>query len=441
MKKYFFVIFLFIFFFLLPTPGRGYESKEALNETIDVDFRYAYKLYNSNEQVEYNQMFNVVDSLFASNKSKLTFRNLSRFKDVDKVVVTLKGNAMTSFKLKLTYYNDDKDSNTMTIPKGSRRGVFEIPKGTYSMMEFVFINDFGFGLYPVEKIELLSTDGSSYTNEDVGIYVKSNSPSISLYSFDNGKTYRGLDYQYFESNTSGNIVIKNSCNFKSLPKEFKITGIDKQIPECSIKVTGKNSKKEITSDKWVNEGLNYSFNLISSGFSKADIYYCQDTDNTCIPETKFNGKLITKYNVINGSYYVRYRAVSNSMAMSEIYSYNAKVDSNPSEIDIKVYDDYKQIESNVWSSTDVVFSFMKTKGASKPKIYYCKDLDNTCIPNEEVKESLIINRYKHIRGIYYIRYYSVNEAGIVSDINSFTIKVDDSKKMCDIKKLKQISVN
>ena len=432
MKKYKILTFLFIFFLIIPKVN-AYTKKEALNETIKFDYRYAYNILNSNEQTEYINLINF-DKYFITNKeSKIIYRDLSRYNDVDMILFTFKEQLRKNTTIKITCINDDKYTSSISVSKGINNVYMVIPRSAYNTIEINISSDEE-EIYLIDKIELLSHDGNSYTNQDVGIYVFPEDIDIPYYSFDNGSNYILSNVMYFSNNTEGKIVIKNSCWFKSLPKDFKITGIDKEKPNCSIKVTGKNSKKEIKKEDWINEGLNYSFNLLSSGFSKADIYYCQDTNNTCIPETKYNNKEITKYNIINGEYYIRYRAVSNSKAMSKIYSYKAKVDSKPSEVVVKAYSNGKQIENNRWVNNNVTFEFEKIKGPSKTKIYYCKDIDNTCIPDTLIEENTIVDTYKYSRGIYYIRYYSINETNYKSDINTFIIKVDDSKYYCESKK-------
>ena len=435
MKKYVLLSFFIIFFLLFNPNVYASEKREAVNETIEFYYRYSYKIYNSNEYTEYTNSTIFLDILYVEKNNLITYRNLSRFKDVDKISISFKEPLDQDIEIKGLLISDNKNKIDIKIFKNTKQVTIDIPKDTYSSIELNFASDDYPRVFQISNIELLTPHGDIYTNENVGVYIFTDEPNIEYYSFDNGKTYDNFYYNYYDKNSEGELIIKNTCWFKSLPKKFKITGIDKEIPKLEIKATKKDSKKQATSGMWSSEGINYSFNLISSGFSKADIYYCQDTSNTCIPETKYNNKIITKYNILNGSYFIRYRAVSNSMAMSKIYSFNAKVDSNPSIIEVKAISNDKVINNNEWSNKDVIFSFVKTKGASSPAIYYCIDNDNKCIPNEVIKENQIVDKYKQLRGIYYIRYYSINEASIKSSINSYTIKVDDSNKTCISKRV------
>ncbi len=103
---------------------------------------------------------------------------------------------------------------------------------------------------------------------------------------------------------------------------------DYVIPAVSIVATKKVSGDEVPGGTWSNEGLNYRLSLISSGTSGATIYYCTDTNNTCIPTslTTANNAVITEMNNMTGIYYVRYRAVSGTGNTSVIGSFEAKVD-------------------------------------------------------------------------------------------------------------------
>ncbi len=97
---------------------------------------------------------------------------------------------------------------------------------------------------------------------------------------------------------------------------------------ATISATKKTAGTAVASDTWSNEGLNY----ILSAPAGATIYYCKDTNNTCSPgTTTTSGSSITSYNTVTGTYYIRYKTISNGVS-SSVRSYIAKVDITPPTI-------------------------------------------------------------------------------------------------------------
>ena len=103
--------------------------------------------------------------------------------------------------------------------------------------------------------------------------------------------------------------------------------VDKTKPEAVIRATKKDSGFQVASKQWSNEGLNFLFVNKKIAPSGTTIYYCQDTTNTCEPNIQVRPTdTITTYNNIEGIYYIRYKAESNTGLTSGIESYEARVD-------------------------------------------------------------------------------------------------------------------
>lgn len=400
---------------------------KVVKEDVDFDYRYAYPIFNSNESYDFNNIIEFGDFLITDNNSSIVFRGLNRYVDVDKVLLRFKEESAYNFDLELTYSNEKSNTVSVNVPKGSKEVLVDIPKGNYSNLELSFISNSIVTAYQIGSIELLSTNGSILTNQDVCVYVlsKETSTKINRYSLDGGKSFNVGNKITFDNNSSGEIIVKDVYGFVSKPKSLRISGIDKEIPEGSITVTKRNSNQVVKSGEWSNEGLNFNFNIQKTGFSGAEIYYCQDVNNTCIPETRYNNKLITKFNIINGSYYIRYRVVSNSKAASEIYSFEANVDNRKPNAGIEVSKkkNKEKVLEGEWSNDSIIFKIFEENGYDGITIKYCEDLNNTCVPN------IVTKNYSYIRSnmkenFYYIRYQVISRSGIASDIESFKVKID-----------------
>ena len=416
---------------------QGNETKCSINvkvasESVNFDYRYAYKIFNTNEDYETTNIIDFANYYIANNDNSIIYRGLSRYKDVDKIVINFGIKLSKDLNIDLTYYGTNRDTKKVKVLRGTKQVIIDIPKDNYSTLEFNLNNDSLVDIYKIDSIELLSTNGNIFTNQDVGIYIfaKESGYKINDYSFDNN--YISDNYKLYSNNTSGIISVRDSNGFVA-SKPFSITGIDKEIPECNIRAIKKDSREIVSSGEWTKEGLDYEFDLLSSGFSGATIYYCQDVDNTCIPETKYNNKPITKYNIINNSYFIRYRVVSNSKAMSEIYSFEANVDNKTpkAEIDVIKQRTREIVKSDEWSNDKILFKISEQSNFEDITIKYCIDLDNTCIPNIQTKEIEYIK--PSIRdSIYYIRYQVISRSGIESNIETFKVKIDDLEPRMEI---------
>lgn len=522
MKKRLFILIMFLVF-IIPMNTNALVKPSIYKDLVkDNDFRYGYLVYPSNENYEINNFAELNGLLIPENKkSNILFKELNRFKNVDKIIINLESKLFDPIYLDVDCSGSVNYNKRLLIKESDKQIVISIPKGSYNTINFTFNNDSP-SAYRIESIELLSTSGDILTHKDVSIYLNETNEIINSFS----------------KNTSGDVIVQNSLGMESSPNHFSITGIDKNIPSANIKVVKKNSLTEVKSGSWSNEGLNFSFYNLKSSPVGASIYYCQDTDNTCIPETLYN-KEIVKYNIMQGNYYLRYRVVSNSKAMSKIYSFDSrvetktpvpeitiqkgssnivlkendwsnedikvnikeknnlqevkvlycidkdnlcepsinikndaftniildngiyyirykiisrsnipssiysriiKIDKSVPEVDLKVYKNETLIEDNNWKDSGLSYMFIdNTHGLSMTSIYYCKDLDNTCIPNIKVDSNMLIDLFKALDGQYYIRYMISNESNSTSDIYSYESKVDINPSNVTIKNSKEVS--
>ena len=98
-----------------------------------------------------------------------------------------------------------------------------------------------------------------------------------------------------------------------------------QTGAIALTVTTKNTNRNVSSDQWVNEGLNYTFTQGTVG----NMYYCYDWNNSCTPDTPINNnEMITSLNNETGVYYIRYKIESRTGVGRDVKVFKAKVDVN-----------------------------------------------------------------------------------------------------------------
>ena len=417
MKKLLITI-LFLTTLLVPVNTLAYSMEPSLSHNIptrvDYDVYYGYLISNGNEDYEYGNIKKSRDYLAMNKDSYIFYQGLSRYKDIEKIAITLKDAMKKDITIKITYTADKINKVEKVLKKGEKQIIFDIPKDTFRDLKISVYGSDLLEIIRLDKVELLTKHGNILTNQDVSVYLLGN-------NYKNVKIY---------SENTEDIVSVNSL---SKNEKIKITGIDKEIPSVKIKATKKDSKKEVKSTTWSNKGLNFSFYDLTSGFSGATIYYCQDVNNTCIPKTVYKKKL-TSYNILNGTYYIRYQVVSNSKAKSSIYSFEANVESKTPEAEIEVLKENSKlyIKNDEWSNEDVSFRIYEISSMKGATVYYCEDENNTCTPNIEVVDMELTKKERN-NGISYIRYYIENKSGLKSSIKSFKLKIDKEVPKVDLK--------
>ena len=112
---------------------------------------------------------------------------------------------------------------------------------------------------------------------------------------------------------------------ESVPVDFNVK-IDRVMPTVTLKVE-KSDGTIVANNTYVNSGLNFTLTQGTTGTSGAEIYYCQDTTNTCEPNTKVtSGTKITNFSTITTNYYFRYKIVSLSGVDSGVNTFIVKFD-------------------------------------------------------------------------------------------------------------------
>ena len=206
--------------------------------------------------------------------------------------------------------------------------------------------------------------------------------------------------------------------------------VDNIIPEVQMVAKKSNSGTTVTSGTVVDEGLKYTFSHGNVGVSSAQIKYCQDTTNTCEPNTNVNnGATVTALSSLNGSYYVRYNITNGLGKSSSTYSFNAKVETGTPSVTITANKATSgtAILSGVYSNEGLKFTFKGSNiGVSGATIKYCKDTANTCTPSVTAQNEVPVTGYVNEVGTYYIRYSISNGLGKSSSVGSYEAKVDTS---------------
>ncbi len=131
----------------------------------------------------------------------------------------------------------------------------------------------------------------------------------------------------------------------------------------TIEATKKTSGTTVATDTWSNEGLNFTL----SAPAGATIYYCKDTANTCSPgTTATSGNTITSYNTTTGTYYIRYKTVSNGVS-SAIKTYIAKVDTTSPDVVVDL--NTTTISATLTDSGSGVDAYSFTNSTTSPTTY------------------------------------------------------------------------
>ena len=108
------------------------------------------------------------------------------------------------------------------------------------------------------------------------------------------------------------------------------------------------------------------------------------------------------------------------------------------------------VTTGTYSNEPLNFTFnISNVGASGARIYYCKDVDNTCTPNIEIVSGTVITEFNNITDNYYVRYYAESNAGTRSSIGQYRALIDVEKPICtfgslsvfDVKHTSQLEVS
>ena len=291
---------------------------------------YGFIIFPNKEPITANGLTVNGNSITTTTTSpKLTIASTGEYKLIEKVKITLNSaiETETTATLKATGL-----TKTAPMAQGSKEIVFVLTGNqikSYDSLEIQFGTING-KTYNINKIEILTKDGNTWTNKDVTMYVEpiDDGMRTTQVSFENGEpsTWINIFSKGFTSKTTNSVKTKNGIGMISEPKPFSIM-IDKVVPTSSMTAKRKSNGNAVASGAYSNEGLNFTFNKGTVGESGSKLYYCKDTNNTCTPNIEVaNGGTITDFNSITTNYYIRYRAISNSEEAEPIKSYNAKFD-------------------------------------------------------------------------------------------------------------------
>ena len=167
---------------------------------------------------------------------KITLTNLSKYRNVEKVVITLSQGIPSTTTGTVTPSGGSAKTAIMT--KDATEVVFDIEKGTYENIE-IRLGTISGKKYYISKIELMTSENNIWTNKPVSVNIYSRDIGIATTSatFDNGSNWQPEMSKSYSSNTSNVIKTKNQADLISDPANFSITGIDTSVPSCTLKIT------------------------------------------------------------------------------------------------------------------------------------------------------------------------------------------------------------
>ena len=288
---------------------------------------YGYQIYPDKEPYLLNDITeNGTILTTKSENPRITINNLSKYKGVEKIRITLNNDIPVNTTATIRMGNVVK---TAPMVKNAREILFIVPNGNYGSLE-ITLGEYSDKVYTINKIELYAKDGSTWTNKDITLYVEpvdAGMPTTQV-SFLNGQngSWTNIYNKVYSSVTSNKIITKNGINMQSVPVDYT-TRVDKVMPIVNMTAKKATSNTVVTDGTYSNEGLKYLFKIDNVGQSGAKIYYCKDTTNTCEPNIEVaNNTEVTDFTSITTNYYIRYRMVSNSYGDGDINVFNAKFD-------------------------------------------------------------------------------------------------------------------
>ena len=289
----------------------GYVKDVAENEGIcSRDFRvgtevpkynmyYGYQIYPAKEAYTLSGITESGTTLTTAGENPtITFNGLGSYKNIEKIKIKLNNQIEVATNAKVTY--DGKTAQGV-MSQGMSEIVVNLQKGTYDNIVIQLGNIDG-KKYNIKSIELLTSDGSTWTNKDMTLNIEPIDKGMKTteVSYENGASSSWVSQfeKTFVNATSNKVVTRNVILMESEKKDYTMR-IDKTLPIASVKATKKTSGTTVPTNTWVNEGLNFVFTQETAGSSGAKIYYCQDTTNTCTPNIEIpSGQVVTNYNNI-----------------------------------------------------------------------------------------------------------------------------------------------
>lgn len=253
----------------------------------------------------------------------------------------------------------------------------------------------------------------------------------------------------------------------SNPSNYQEVKIDKVTPFATITGYKAGSSTEVASGTWSEKGLNFIFKdeHIVHGESNYKIYYCGDRDNSCNPDENTNiykekenddekdlqnsvnsdGK-ITKFSNTNGTFYIRYKIVSEAGKESNVITYIAYVDSIVPSTTVTGYKagtNGVEVKENAYSDVDYNYIFYAKDTTIGPsggtKIYFCVDYSEAdkCYPKLNSKGDNMVGTNTSVRNYsaseqnpnppsssYYFRYRIENSLGVSSPVYTYRALLD-----------------
>ena len=189
----------------------------------------------------------------------------------------------------------------------------------------------------------------------------------------------------FDRTTKVGIIKIESNNGKKVDCRVNVY-VDKGDKAAEIKAIKRISGREVADGVLSNEGLDFIITKTDNGPSGTSLYYCKDIVDSCEPnQLVTSGRTITKYDDVEGLFYIRYKAKGGNGSESDTYSYTARVDTVRPTVTVTGIKKTSQteVESEDWSNEGLNFRFNVVKGGiGETEVFYCQDTTNTCDPSD-----------------------------------------------------------
>ena len=306
------------------------EDVKVGTEVPKFNAYYGYIIYPNKEPFLLDGLESTSSGLKVTGlAASIKISNTQKYKNVEKVKITLNSAIPTTTMATL---KAESVTKTAIMQQGSKEIEFVL-KGseikTYENFE-IKLGELQGKTYNINKIELLTKDGSTWTDKDITMYVYPDDAGLktSEVSFEGGAegTWTTTFQKTYTGPTTNKIVTRNRIGMVSAESNFNVK-IDKVIPSVGLVAKRKSNNVVVSSNQYVNEGLNYTITHETVGISGAHIYYCKDTNGTCNPTTETtSGALISEFNNITTDYKISYKIISNAESSGETDVFSAKFD-------------------------------------------------------------------------------------------------------------------
>ncbi len=318
----------------------------------------------------------------------------------------------------ITYYAKiyDKAGNTFTTPEGS----FTVRESE--------------GEDTTPPTTTISPNGHDWTNQNVSFTLTCNDDKSGCQNtyykvVDNTAECGTTGYTSGQSGTvtcsTGNVCIKKVCyysvdvagNTESI-KESNPFYIDKAIPSGSITHSPQNPT-DVDEVSFTAQASDEG-----SGIEKIEIYVNGTLEKTCddVADCSYTsgpysaGTTITYYAKIYDKAGNTFTTPEGSFTVRE----SEGEDTTPPTTTITLNPPAPN-GNNGWYTTSVSFNLTCTDDSSGCNAtYFCVDTINTCNPENVFQQEQLINE----SNVWYVRFYSVDNAGNVEEIKSVEIKID-----------------